>query len=36
MKILVGTLHVIENELDDCLAAIRAQTHPAHDLFVIS
>jgi hypothetical protein len=36
MKILVGTLHVIENELEDCLAAIRAQTHPAHDLFVIS
>ena len=36
MKILVGTLHVIENELDDCLAAIRKQTHPAHDLFVIS
>ena len=36
MKILVGTLHAIENELDECLASIRAQTHPAHDLFVIS
>jgi hypothetical protein len=36
MKILVGTLHAIENELDACQAAIRAQTHPAHAVFVIS
>ena len=36
MKILVGTLHAIENELDQCLIAIRAQTHPAHDSFIIS
>lgn len=36
MKILVGTLHAIENELDACMAAIREQTHPAHDSFVIS
>jgi len=36
MKILVGTLHANENELDECMAAIGAQTHPAHDSFVIS
>ena len=36
MKILVGTLHAIENELDQCLAAIQGQTHPAHDSFIIS
>jgi hypothetical protein len=36
MKILVGTLHCIENELEQCLKAIRLQTLPAHDIFVIS
>lgn len=36
MKILVGTLHCIENELEECLASIRSQTHAAHHTFVIS
>jgi hypothetical protein len=36
LKILVGTLHCIENELEACLAAIQSQTYPAHDCFVIS
>ncbi len=36
MRILVGTLHANENELEECLAAIRSQTHAAHDSFVIS
>ena len=36
MKILVGTLHSIENELEGCLAAICSQTHAAHDSFLIS
>lgn len=36
MRILVGTLHSIENEKDECLSAIHSQTHSAHDSFVIS
>jgi hypothetical protein len=36
MKILVGTLHAFENELEECLSAIQAQTHAAADSFVIS
>ena len=36
MKILVGTISSNENELDQCLAAIREQTLPAHDLFLVS
>lgn len=27
MRILVGTLHTIENEFDECIAAIQRQTH---------
>jgi hypothetical protein len=35
MKLLVGVLHTIENEFEECLAAIRRQTHTAVDVFVI-
>jgi hypothetical protein len=36
MKILIGVLHTIENEFDQCLAAIKSQTLPVDDVFVIS
>lgn len=36
MKVLIGTLHSIENELEQCLAAIQSQTLPACDAFLIS
>lgn len=36
MKILVGIMHCIENEFEQCLAAIDQQTHPAYDRFIIS
>ena len=36
MKILVGVMHCIENEFEQCLAAIDRQTHPAYDRFVLS
>lgn len=36
MKILVGVMHCIENEFEQCLKAIDSQTLPAYDRFVIS
>lgn len=36
MKILVGIMHCIENEFDQCLAAIDQQTYPIHDRFILS
>lgn len=36
MKILVGTLYTRENELNQCLAAIKGQTHPAYDSFIVA
>jgi hypothetical protein len=36
MKILVGIMHCIENEIEQCLESIDAQTLPAYDRFVIS
>jgi len=36
MKILVGIMHGIENELDECLAAVDRQSLPAYDRFVLS
>lgn len=35
MRILVGVMHCIENELDACLAAIRGQTHQDHEMFLV-
>ena len=35
MRILVGTLYTIENELEECLAAIKSQTHPDFESFVL-
>ena len=36
MRILVGVMHCIENEFADCIDAIRSQTLPAVDCFVLS
>lgn len=36
MRILVGILHCIENEFDQCLAAIDSQTYKLHERFIIS
>jgi hypothetical protein len=36
MKIYVGTLHTIENEFAECVAAIRRQSHQNFDHFVFS
>jgi len=36
MRFYVGTLHTIENEFEDCVAAIRRQTHPDFEHFVFS
>lgn len=35
MKILVGIMHCIENELDECIASLKSQTHKDHDHFII-
>ncbi|MEM6843543.1 MAG: hypothetical protein AAF632_15045 [Bacteroidota bacterium] len=35
MKILVGIMHCIENELDECIASLQSQTHKEHDHFII-
>jgi hypothetical protein len=35
MKILVGILHTIENEFEQCISAIKAQTHQDLEYFVI-
>lgn len=36
MKILVGVMYCIENELEQCLTSIEEQTLPAHDIFILS
>ena len=35
VKILVGTLYTIENEFERCVAAVRRQTHPEVEHFVV-
>jgi hypothetical protein len=35
MRILVGTLYTIENEIGECLAALHRQTYPAYDHFIV-
>ena len=35
MKILVGILYCIENEFDECIAAIEQQTHQDYEYFVL-
>ena len=35
MKILVGIMHCIENEFDQCIAAIKNQTHKSFEYFVV-
>ncbi len=35
MRILVGTLYTIENEFDDCVAAINRQTHHGFEHFIV-
>ena len=36
MKLYIGTLHTIENEFNDCLSAIRRQTHTNFEHFIFS
>lgn len=36
MKILVGIMYCIENEVDECIAAIQEQTYKEHHHFVIN
>lgn len=35
MKILVGILYCIENELEECIASVNQQTHQGFDYFVL-
>ncbi|WP_421875639.1 hypothetical protein [Marinoscillum sp.] len=35
MRILIGILHCIENEFEDCLTALKAQTYQDWDYFVL-
>ncbi len=36
MRLYIGILHTIENEFDDCVAAIRRQTHSNFEHFIFS